>query len=183
MQECDVSAIWTARAKSAIRGTINVYFSLDDEDAEEAKLLGRAVAKACSCAGALATAAGKQLGEVRQIRNKPYDGGFDAATAYAPCGAPDSAEADAPALNPEPVEVECSVDVDCSLSRERGQTGLFPRRHAGRLSRGGVPQAFVATSSTISAAYKIILSRIILIRIILQYAMTERVPFAAYHIR
>ena len=101
-----------ALAKPAIRGTINVYFSLDDEDAEEAKLLGKAVAKARGCAEALAVAAGKQLCDVRQIRYKRYDGGFGAAAACAPCGAPSSAEADAPALNPEPVEVECSVDVD-----------------------------------------------------------------------
>ena len=110
--EHDIPAIWTALAKPAIRGTINVYFSLDDEDAEEAKLLGKAVAKARGCAEALAMAAGKQLCDVRQIRYKRYDGGFGAAAACAPCGAPSSAEADAPALNPEPVEVECSVDVD-----------------------------------------------------------------------
>ena len=113
MQERDVSAIWTALAKSAIRGTINVYFSLDDEDAEEAKLIGRAVAKARSCAEALAVAAGKQLGDVRQIRYKRDNDGFIAAAGCLKMCAPSGAKNDGlPALDPEPVEVECSVDVD-----------------------------------------------------------------------
>ena len=112
--EHDVSAVWTALAKSAIKATIDVRFSLEDEDAEEAKLLGRAVKKARVSAEALAVAAGKQLGEVRQIRYRRYDGGYAAAPAgiYARRSGDTGADDTLPDLNPEPIEVECSVDVD-----------------------------------------------------------------------
>ncbi|NJE81448.1 DUF541 domain-containing protein [Olsenella sp. SW781] len=75
LSEHDVASVWTALANSGARASINVYFSLDDEDAEEAKLLGQAVAKARGSAEALAAASEKRLGEVRQIRyNRPTDG-------------------------------------------------------------------------------------------------------------
>ena len=110
--EHDIPAVWTALAKSGIKATINVYFSLEDEDAEEAKLLGTAVGKARSSAEALAAAAGKRLGDVRQIRYKRYDGAFGAAPGSLPFCARSEAEEDLPDLNPEPIEIECSVDVD-----------------------------------------------------------------------
>lgn len=112
LSEHDVASVWTALANSGARASINVYFSLDDEDAEEAKLLGQAVAKARGSAEALAAASGKRLGEVRQIRyNRPADGFCysdycRAESVFSPDSNP------MPSVNPEPIEVTCSVDVD-----------------------------------------------------------------------
>ena len=112
LAEHDVSSVWTALASSEIKASINVCFSLEDEDAEEAKLLGQAFAKARSSAEALAAASGKRLGEVRQIRyNRPADGFCysdyrHAESAFSPDSNP------MPNINPEPIEVTCSVDVD-----------------------------------------------------------------------
>lgn len=113
MSEHVVAAIWTALAKSAIKATIDVFFSLEDEDAEEAKLLGEAVKKARFSAEALASAAGKRLGDVRQINYKRYDGDFSASARFC-LERPSAAQEDddLPNLNPGPIEVECSVDVD-----------------------------------------------------------------------
>lgn len=113
MSEYDISAIWTALAKSTIKATTDVLFSLEDEDAKEAKLLGEAVKKARFSAEALALAAGKRLGDVRQIRYNRYDEDFSASARF--CSERPSAtqeDDDLPNLNPEPIEVECSVDVD-----------------------------------------------------------------------
>lgn len=112
LSEHDVASVWTALASSEIKASVNVRFSLEDEDAEEAKLLGQAFAKARSSAEALATASGKRLGEVRQIRyNRPTDGFCysdycRAESVFSPDSAP------MPDINPEPIEVTCSVDVD-----------------------------------------------------------------------
>ncbi|WP_102372451.1 SIMPL domain-containing protein [Enorma phocaeensis] len=108
--EYDVSAIWTVLAKSEIRATLDVHFSLDDADAEEAKLLGRAFDKARGSAEALAVAAGKQLGEVRQISYKRRDAFADPPYCFRESAG--GTEDLLPDLNPEPIEVECSVDVD-----------------------------------------------------------------------
>lgn len=112
LAEHDAASVWTALASSEIKASVNVYFSLEDEDAEEAKLLGQAFAKARSSAEALAIASGKRLSEVRQIRyNRPADGYSYSSfrhneVVFSP--EPNSA----PDLNPEPIEVTCSVDVD-----------------------------------------------------------------------
>lgn len=112
LAEHDVSSVWTALASSEIKASIDVCFSLEDEDAEEARLLGQAFAKARDSAEALAIASGKRLGEVRQIRyNRPADGYSYSSfrhneVVFSP--EPNSA----PDLNPEPIEVTCSVDVD-----------------------------------------------------------------------
>lgn len=112
LSEHDVASVWTALANSGIRASINMYFSLEDEDAEEAKLLGRAVAKARNSAEALAVASGKRLGEVRQIRyNRPADGFCYSGYCHAEgVFSPDSNLASN--ISPEPIEVTCSVDVD-----------------------------------------------------------------------
>lgn len=115
LAEHDVASVWTALANSGVRASVNVNFSLDDGDAEEAKLLGKAVAKARSSAEALAIASGKRLGEVRQIRyNRPTDGFCysdycHAESAFSPDSNP------MPNINPEPIKVTCSVDVDWCL--------------------------------------------------------------------
>ena len=112
LAEHDAASVWTALASSEIKASINACFSLEDEDAEEARLLGQAFAKARGSAEALAAASGKRLGEVRQIRyNRPTDG-YSYAGDFCMermAGIDSSA---IPDLNPEPIEVTCSVDVD-----------------------------------------------------------------------
>ena len=112
LNEHNVASIWAALASSEIKASVNVRFSLEDEDAEEAKLLGQAFAKARSSAESLATASGKRLGEVRHIRyNRPADGFCYSDYCHAESVfSPDSAPM--PGINPEPIEVTCSVDVD-----------------------------------------------------------------------
>lgn len=103
----------TALAECGLKATIEVRFSLEDENAEEARLIGRAVAKAKANAEALAAACGKRLGDVRLVTyNRPtdefaYPGDF---CVSAPGGTGDLSD-----LNPEPVEVERAVDVDWYL--------------------------------------------------------------------
>lgn len=64
----------TALAECGLKATIKVRFSLEDENAEEARLIGRAVVKAKANAEALAAACGKRLGDVRLVTyNRPTD--------------------------------------------------------------------------------------------------------------
>lgn len=74
LAEHNVDSVWTTLASSEIKASIDACFSLEDEDAEEARLLGQAFAKARGSAEALAIASGRRFGEVRQIRyNRPTD--------------------------------------------------------------------------------------------------------------
>ena len=68
--------------------------------------------KARSSAEALAAASGKRLGEVRQIRYNRPTGGYSYPGDFCMerVAATDSEQL--PNLNPEPIEVACSVDVD-----------------------------------------------------------------------
>lgn len=114
--EHDVVNIWSALAGSKINASIEVLFSLEDGDSEEAKLLGHAVAKARSNADALATAAGKRLGEVRQIRYNRSGDGFSRGGYRCSKDLRNSDDSSSiPDFNPEPIEVTCSVEVDWSL--------------------------------------------------------------------
>lgn len=110
--EHDVAAIWTALTSTAIKASINVFFSLEDEDAEEAKLLGRAFAEARGSAEALASASGKRLGEVRQIRYNRPTGGYSYPGDFSMERMAGVDSSHVPDLNLEPIEVACSVDVD-----------------------------------------------------------------------
>ena len=112
LAEHDVSSVWTALANSEIKASVNVCFSLEDEDAEEAKLLGQAFAKARSSAEALAAASGKRLGEVRQIRYNRPTGGYSYPGDFSMERMAGVDSSHVPDLNLEPIEVACSVDVD-----------------------------------------------------------------------
>lgn len=112
LAEHDVSSVWTALASSEIKASVNVCFSLEDEDAEEAKLLGRAFAEARGSAEALASASGKRLGEVRQIRYNRPTGGYSYPGDFSMERMAGVDSSHVPDLNLEPIEVACSVDVD-----------------------------------------------------------------------
>ena len=60
----DIAAIWAALAGRVSTARVNLHFELSDEDAEERRLIGSAVAKARLSAEALATAAGMELAGV-----------------------------------------------------------------------------------------------------------------------
>lgn len=108
-EEHDVPAVWAALSSSVSTARINLCFELEDAEAEEDRLVGKAFAKAKRSAEALAAASGMALGGVKEIRYRRNIDGF----AYADfCAAPASDEGAAPDLQPEPIEVECSVDVD-----------------------------------------------------------------------
>ena len=64
----DIAALWAALAGRVSTARVNLHFELSDEDAEERRLIGAAVAKARLSAEALATAAGTELAGVKEIR-------------------------------------------------------------------------------------------------------------------
>ena len=92
---------------------MNIRFELADERAAEDVLIARAVERARSNAQALAAAAGAKLGGIKHIsyNSRPGDcGGVYCAAMGAPDGA--SGGLGETVLDPEPIEVECSVDVE-----------------------------------------------------------------------
>ena len=92
---------------------MNLHFELSDEDTEERRLIGTAVAKARLSAEALAAAAGMELAGVKEIRyNRSGGSNFWGALCADGCATPNGAASSMPDLHPEPIDVECSVDVD-----------------------------------------------------------------------
>lgn len=92
---------------------VNLHFELVDEDAEERRLIGAAVAKARLGAEALAVAAGTELAGVKEIRyNRGGDSCFLGAICADGCATPAGAASSMPDLHPEPIDVACSVEVD-----------------------------------------------------------------------
>lgn len=109
----DIAAIWAALAGRVSTARVNLHFELSDEDAEERRLIGAAVAKARLSAEALATAAGTELAGVKEIRyNRSGDSCFWGVACADGCATPNGAASSMPDLHPEPIDVECSVDVD-----------------------------------------------------------------------
>lgn len=113
----DVAAVWTALNTCGSRADMSVGFDLTDRRAAEDALIARAVERARDNAQALAVASGSKLGGVKHISYNSrlgatnrfcYDGAADFALG-APAG---SADSKVTVLEPEPVEVECSVDVE-----------------------------------------------------------------------
>lgn len=113
----DVAAIWTALNTCGSRADMSVGFDLADRRAAEDALIARAVERARDNAQALAVASGSKLGGVKHISYNSqlgatnrfcYDGAADFALG-APAG---SADSKVTVLEPEPIEVECSVDVE-----------------------------------------------------------------------
>lgn len=109
----DCAAVWTALNTCGSHADMNIRFELADERAAEDVLMARAVERARGNAQALAAAAGTKLGGIKHISYNSRPG--DYGTVYcAAMGAPDGASGGLgeTVLDPEPIEVECSVDVE-----------------------------------------------------------------------
>ena len=109
----DIAAIWAALAGRVSTARVNLHFELGDEDAEERRLIGTAVAKARLSAEALATVAGMELAGVKEIRySRSGDSCFWGVACADASATPNGAASSMSDLHPEPIDVECSVDVD-----------------------------------------------------------------------
>lgn len=113
----DVAAVWTALNTCGSRADMSVDFDLADRRAAEDALIARAVERARGNAQALAVASGSKLGGVKHISYNSRLGERDSIRYAAPCGAADFSvagpgDSKATVLEPEPIEVECSVDVE-----------------------------------------------------------------------
>ncbi len=109
----DFAAVWTALNTCGSHADMNIRFELADERAAEDALIARAVERARGNAQALATAAGSKLGGIKHISYNSRSGDYGrvcCATMGVPGGAPGGFEETV--LDPEPIEVECSVDVE-----------------------------------------------------------------------
>lgn len=117
LDDIDVAAVWTALNTCGSRADMTVGFDLADQRAAEDALIARAVERARSNAQALAVASGSRLGGVKHISYNSGLGCMDR-LCYAGAGglaleAPaGSGDFKATVLEPEPIEVECSVDVE-----------------------------------------------------------------------
>lgn len=108
----DIAVIWAALAGRVSTARVNLHFELGDEDVEERRLIGTAVAKARLSAEALAAAAGTELAGVKEIRyNRGGDSCFRGVACADGCATPNGAASSMPDLHPEPIDVESSVDV------------------------------------------------------------------------
>ena len=113
----DVAAIWTALNTCGSRAAMSVGFDLADRRAAEDALIARVVKRARNNAQALAAASGSKLDGVKHISYNSQLGSMDrlcyASAADFALGAPaGSADSKVTVLEPEPIEVECSVDVE-----------------------------------------------------------------------
>ena len=113
----DVAAVWTALNTCGSRANMSVDFDLADRRAAEDALIARAVERARGNAQALAVASGSKLGGVKHISYNSRLGEMGSMRYAAACGAADFSvagpgDSKATVLEPEPVEVECSVDVE-----------------------------------------------------------------------
>ena len=117
LDDIDVAAVWTALNTCGSRADMTVGFDLADQRAAEDALIARAVERARNNAQALAAASGSRLGGVKHIsyNSRLDDMGcirFDSTRSFgleAPAG---SGDFKATVLEPEPIEIECSVDVE-----------------------------------------------------------------------
>lgn len=111
----DVAAVWTALNTCGSRADMGVGFDLADQRAAEDALIARAVERARGNAQALAAASRSKLGGVKHISYNSRLGDIDrfcyasadGVALEAPAG---SGDFKATVLEPEPIEVECSVD-------------------------------------------------------------------------
>ena len=113
----DVAAIWTALNTCGSRADMSVGFDLADRRAAEDALIARAVERARNNAQALAVASGSKLGGVKHISYNSRLGEIGNIRYAAARGAADfpvagPGDSRVTVLEPEPVEVECSVDVE-----------------------------------------------------------------------
>ena len=113
----DVAAVWTALNTCGSRANMSVDFDLADQRAAEDALIARAVDRARGNAQALAVASGSRLGGVKHISYNSCLGDMGQicyASERFDAGAPSAGIGDSKVtvLEPEPVRVECSVDVE-----------------------------------------------------------------------
>ena len=92
---------------------MGIRFELADQRAAEDALIARAVERARGNAETLAAAAGSKLGGVKHISYNSRAASYGRTYCVAAC-APDGAPGDSEetVLEPGPIEVECSVDVE-----------------------------------------------------------------------
>lgn len=109
----DFAAVWTALNTCGSHADMNIRFELADERTAEDALIACAVERARGNAQALAAAAGSKLGSVKHISYNSRSGDYDGAC-YAAMGAPGGAPGchEETVLDPEPIEVEYTVDVE-----------------------------------------------------------------------
>ena len=114
----DVGAIWRAFSECGTSASLGLSFELSDERAAEEALIGDAVSQARRSADALARAAGMLLGGVNGMRYQRAGDAFNPVgfDALPPSGCPVDFD-DQPDFDPEPVEIECHVDVDWLLRK------------------------------------------------------------------
>lgn len=113
----DIAAVWTALNTCGSRADMGVGFDLADQRAAEDALITRAVERARNNARALATASGSKLGGVKHIsyNSRLGDMGcfrYDSTRSLGLEAPEGSGDFKATVLDPEPIEVECSVDVE-----------------------------------------------------------------------
>lgn len=110
--DIDAGEVWAALSTCGIHADASVELGFSDRRAAEDELIGRAVRKARANAEALAAASGTTLGAVKHISyNAMPSNDLLVCAASADCG-PSAADGGAPSLVPEPIEVECSVEVE-----------------------------------------------------------------------
>lgn len=109
----DFVSVWTALNTCGSHADMGIRFELADQRAAEDALIARAVERARGNAETLAAAAGSKLGGVKHISYNSRAASYGRTYCVAAC-APDGAPGDSEetVLEPELIEVECSVDVE-----------------------------------------------------------------------
>lgn len=109
----DFVSVWTALNTCGSHADMGIRSELADQRAAEDALIARAVERARGNAETLAAAAGSKLGGVKHISYNSRAASYGRTYCVAAC-APDGAPGDSEetVLEPEPIEVECSVDVE-----------------------------------------------------------------------
>lgn len=110
--EHDAGMIWQALSESGASASVNLRFKLDDGRAAEDSLIEKAVARAWGNAEALARSAGMLLGGVREIKYRRKDCGAGLMLGAASMRCSETYGDKMPSFDPEPIEIECHVDVD-----------------------------------------------------------------------
>lgn len=115
--DIDAGEVLAALSTCGIHADASVEFGFSDRRAAEDELIGRAVRKARANAKTLAAASGATLGAVKHISyNAMPSNSLLVCAASADCG-PSASDGGAPSLGPEPIEVECAVEVEWWLEQ------------------------------------------------------------------
>lgn len=116
LEKTDVGAVWAALNTCGSHADMQVDFDLYDRRAAEDALIARAVERARGNARALAAASGTKLAGVKHISYNG-DGGHawicnESVGCVPDGGVPDGGNPPYVDLEPEPIQIECSVDVE-----------------------------------------------------------------------